>query len=245
MHKSAEIAQPSPGTRVFRVRRKYLVVGVIGTLFCVAMGVESTVAAFWNLDGSFPRPKLAAFMLGSFWSCFTLLGVWIIAAYFRERLNLTDTGIVQQGIFRSKNLEFSEILQVQWRTRPVGGSVVLRTHWTKIRIELENFARDEREELIRFLRDRLPLEIQNNWSSFEVVPHCSPTPGKPVSRGAMIAISAIFLSFAVAFVYCWSAGLGTQFLFISVVNVVASIWSLWRTRWTKDLTASEHMETRG
>ena len=241
----ADIGHLPTEARCFRLRRYYLLVGIVGAVFFPAMGIGSTVAALWNIDCSFARPKLAALIFGTFWSAFTLFAVWVIVAYFRERLFVGKAAIVQHGIFRSRTLEFGEVLQIKWRIWPVGGSVVVRTHSEKVTIHLDNFTTDEREELIRFLRETFAVEIQENWSRFEEVGRRSSAPGKGVSRGGIIAIAALLMCFAGVFVCCWYAGFGGKYLFIGVVNAFAAIWYLWRMCLIKDGKLMEQSDSPG
>jgi hypothetical protein len=132
-----------------------------------AIGIVTTVAAIWNIDGSFAYPEVTALIFGTFWSGCTLLGVWIIAAYFRERLLLGKTAIVQHGIFRCRTLESGEVLQIKWRTWPFGADVIIRTHSERIKIYLDNFTEKEREAIVLFLRETFAAELQENWSRFE------------------------------------------------------------------------------
>ena len=155
--------------KCFRPRRYYLVVGAVSAVFFGVMGVTSTIAAYFNIDGSFPQPRLSALIFGGFWLAFTLMAAWVIAAYFRERLFLAHNTIFQQGIFRATTLDAGEVVRIKWRTLPAGGSVVVRTGSEKITMHLHNFTPDEREEIARFVRKRFAEEIQENWSRFEEV----------------------------------------------------------------------------
>ena len=219
--------------RCFRLRRYYLFLGIVCAVFFAVIGIGSAVAALWNFDGSIARPKLAALIVGTFWFGCTLLAVWVIAAYFRERLFFGKTAIVQHGIFRSRTLELGEVLEIKWRAWPVGGSVVVRPHSQKATIYLDNFTRDECGELIRYLRETFAVEIQENWSRFEEVLRRSAL-GKRGPRGGIITIAGLLMCFAGLFVYCWFAGLGRKYLFIGVVNGVAAPWYLWRIRLIKN-----------
>ncbi len=203
MSTAADIGQLPTQARCLRVRRYYLVVGIVGAVFFAAMGIGSSVAALWNIDGPFPRPKPAALIFGAFWTGWTLLAVWVIAAYFRERLFFGKASFVQHGIFRSRTLEVGEVHQIKWRTWPMGGSVIVRTLSEKVTIHLDNFTRDEREELIRFLREIFAVEIQENWSRFEEVLRRSSAPGKRVSRGGIITITALLMCVAGVLVCYW------------------------------------------
>jgi hypothetical protein len=217
-------------------------VGVVCAVFFAVMGVSSTVVAYFNSDGSFARPRLAALVFGVFWSGLTLLAAWVIAAYFRERLLLTNQTIVQHGIVGARVIDCGDVVQIRWRSWPVGGSIVVRTHSQKVKIYLDNFTRDEREEIVLFFRETFAHEIQDNRSGFEEHVRKWSPPEKRVSRGGIIAIAAVFICFAGVFVYCWFAGLGAQYLFLGVVNVVAAIWCLWRLRFVKDRRVIEAPE---
>jgi hypothetical protein len=196
------------------------------------MGVASTLGAYWNIDGSFPRPKLDALICGVIWSSFTLLAVWIIFAYFRERLYLASKTVIQHGIIRSRTIHSEDVVHINWRRWPAGGSIVVQTPSAKIKIELGNYTREEREEIIRFFRERFASELQNNWPRFEAR-RLSP-PRRLVSRGGILVTASVLMGFAGVFIYCWFAGLGGQYLFIGVVNAVAAPCYLWRLRTYKD-----------
>ena len=239
MTTTSDIRRLPTEAKCLRVRRYYLVVGVVGAVSIAVMGVTSTVVAYLNIDGSFARPQLAAVVFGVFWSGFTLLALWLIAAYFRERLILAKNTIVQDGIFRSRTLDVGDVLQIRWRRWPAGGSIIVRSHSQKFKIYLDNFTKAEREEVVFFIRETFAHEIQENWSRFEECARRLSAPERRFSRGGIIVIASVFMSIAGVFMYCWFAGLGVQYLFIGVVNAVAAIWYLWRFRVAKDRSVIE------
>jgi hypothetical protein len=245
MSTTADTDQLPADTRCFRLRRYYLVVGIVSAVLWAAMGITFTVATLWNIDGSSGRPIRDALVLGIIWSGFVLVGVWMIAAHFRNRLFFGKSAIVQRGIFRSRTLLVGEVLQIKWRTRPVGGSIVIRTHSERATIEFGPFTGDERDELIRFVRESFAVEIQENWSRFQDVLGRSSPRGRRASRGGIMAIAAVLMCFAGVFVCCWFAGLGGSYLFIGVLNAVAAIWCLRRIRLTKDRELMEQSDSQG
>jgi hypothetical protein len=236
MTTTADIRKLPTEAKCFRLRRYYLVVGIVCAVFFAVFGVTSTVVAYLNIDGSFPRPHLAALVFGVFWSGFTLLGLWVIAAYFRERLFLDDNTIVLNSTFRSKTLDVGDVVQVEWRISPVGGSIVVRTRSEKVKIYLDNFTKDDREQVVFFFRKTFANEVQENWSLFEERARRLSATERRVPRGGMMVIASIFMCLAGLFVYCWFAGLGMQYLFIGFVNAIAAIWYVWRFRAVKDRT---------
>jgi hypothetical protein len=152
--------------RCFRPRLSYLITGIMGAIFFPTVGVVSTVSACLNLDGSFASPVLAAVTFAAFWSGFTLLSVWALAAYFRERLVLGKSRIVRRGVFRLRTLAVGDVQEVRWHTRPRGGGITARTRSEKVTISLENFTWGNAWAIVRFFRDQLPRPIQHNWRDF-------------------------------------------------------------------------------
>ena len=67
------MADLSTGQDGYRPRRYYLIVGIVGAIFYSTMAIVSVVAAYWNIDGSFARPLLAAIIFGTFWCAMLLL----------------------------------------------------------------------------------------------------------------------------------------------------------------------------
>ena len=72
MNTTADFRRISAEAKSFRPRRYYLIFGVVSAVFNAVMGVTTTVAAYFNIDGSFAQPRLAALILGVYWSGFTL-----------------------------------------------------------------------------------------------------------------------------------------------------------------------------
>jgi hypothetical protein len=237
MTTTADKRQPPAQARRFGPRRFYLVVGVLCGVFFSVMGVASTLSAYWNIDGSFPRPKLAALIFGIGWSGFTLLAVWIILAYFRERLYLASKTVIQHSVIRSRTIYCKDVVHINWRRRPSGGSIVIQTPSAKVKIYLDNFTREEREEIIRFFRETFASELQDNWPRFEA--RGGSPPRRLVSRGGILVTASVLMGLAGVFVYCWFAGLGGQYLFIGVVNAAAALCCLWRLRTYKDYGLTE------
>lgn len=166
MTTTPDVQRMPTSAKCFRRRRRSLVVGLVGAVCFTALGVASTVV--FAVDDSFPRPHLAALIVGAFWSAFTLLPLWLIAAYLRERLSLDNHTIVQHGVFGSKTLAVRDVVQVRWRNWPREGSLVVRTQTERVKIDLARFARSEREQVVRFFRETFAAGIQENWPLFEV-----------------------------------------------------------------------------
>jgi hypothetical protein len=151
----------------FRLRRSYLVLGVLCTLFFAAMAVVSVLGIYFEAP---PERRAAALAVGlgmaAFWLAFMGLGVWVLLAYWRERLTLRDGEVDWVRVIRRKRMRASEIVSARWRCGQKGGSLVLRTTSTKLPIYFSNYEAEEQRQLIRFFREAVSPPLQQDWERF-------------------------------------------------------------------------------
>ncbi len=210
-----------------RVRKSYLILGVVCAIGFAAIGTWSVVVAAWNIDGSFPHPIPMAVFFGIFWGAWFLLSLYIIAASRREKLTVTSQSIAQAGVFRSRTTALSDVTSVKWRAWPVGGSIVIRYPHSRIKIHFDSFLTKEREELISRLRELISEDCQDNWDVFISSQQAIPThPQK--SRSSAILCMVLFFTAAVVSVYCWRIRFGLPFLAVGVACGLAGAWYLFR-----------------
>ena len=163
------------------------------------MGIFSAVAVWWNVGGAAPVPRTAAVFVTVIGSAFILLGMYLIAAYFRERLFVFEAAIRQVGCFRTRTLALEEVNRIVWRTRPAAGSVVLRAACQTMTIEFGNYSRLERTELAIFLRQRLAADRHDGWPLF-VETYLEPSPQRRQATARLRRLSILLLcGFAVTF----------------------------------------------
>jgi hypothetical protein len=216
--------------KCYRLPRKLLYAGIICGLFFVSMGVTSVVVAWWNIDGSFRHPKESAIILGTIWFGSSLLAMWLVLACLFERLFLNSHRIIQHGIFRFRELNVSDVTEVQFRTRPAGGSVIVHSQFKTIKIDLGNFSPDERLEIASFFRKSISEDIQIDWDLFEESFQRVSATQRHTSRWATIVIVVVLMGFAGVFVFCWLKGLGMKYLYLGITNAIVLIWLLLATR---------------
>ena len=219
-------ARVTPGeTMCYRLGREELYLGIVCAILFLAVGIGSAFVAYWNIDGSFERPKLSALIFGIFWLCPTLLGLWIILAYFRERLIVSEDAITQRGCFGTKSIAVPEVIRIDWKRLRHGGTIVARSRLSRITIHLGNFTREERDELIAFFHGTFATTIQEGWPRF-LEPAAKPLQLHPAAAAVLCAL--LLAVFAGIFIYAWVAGLGIQWLAIGIINSLASLWYMWR-----------------
>jgi hypothetical protein len=166
---------PDPGLgKTYRLSRTFLWTGVLCTPLFLAMGVGSVWAALANPDGSFRYPVETALIFACFWGAFTLLGVSLIRAYLRERLEVSAEWVRMVGLFRTREVRLADVWRAEWKG--AGGRLVLRGPDTRVVIWLPNYSRAEQAELREFFRRALPTDIQEGWERHEQL--WVPTPEK-------------------------------------------------------------------
>jgi hypothetical protein len=145
----------------FRTRKVYWIVAIARLLvwvYIIGWAVYDEVLRGWNIYAFCFLVALLGFGAGRV--------VLMLLAYLGESLAIKDATIIQTGIIRSRRLDFSEITDVHWRTRPTGGSVVLRSASQRIKVDLDNFGPKQGRRLIRLLRLSLSPSIQSGWERF-------------------------------------------------------------------------------
>jgi hypothetical protein len=131
------------------------------------MGIVSVAAALLNSDGSFRQPVAGVVVFGAGWSCFVLLGVWLILAYSRHRLFVDPTMVRATGCFTTSQVYLANVTHVAWKSFIKHGSLVLTESNSTVKIGFGNYTFQERLELIHFFREALAGREQEGWEKFE------------------------------------------------------------------------------
>jgi hypothetical protein len=231
MEPTIDIRRPPPEAFCYRIHRRYFLLGCACAVCFISFGIASTAVAYFNIDGSFRRPKLAALIFCIFWGACTLLSVFLIVAYFREKLVLTPLAIAYRGVLRKKLIESDSVACIKWRTWPAGGSLVVQGRFRRITVHLSNFKEDQQVEIIQYFRRCFRTEIQENWLRFENLRRGSSLPISPQAnqmlRYAFLAGAIILLFFAILLGYCSYTGLGMNYLASAIVNVLGAFFIFW------------------
>lgn len=200
-------------------------VGFICTGLFSAAGLASTLAAYFNIDGSFERPKLSALIFGLFWSAFTLLGIWLLLLYYKYRLFLDNSSLRQIGVLRDNQIDLNLVDELKWRWHPKGGSVRISSILGVLKIDLGNFQPADRDQLIDFLRQTVAESKQLSWQEFTERFGDSPEK-RQRSRRARMLLVFVFGAHAIAFGIIWAVGGDLFYLAMSAVNALMAAYLL-------------------
>ncbi|MCA9021208.1 MAG: hypothetical protein KDA74_13755, partial [Planctomycetaceae bacterium] len=224
-------------TKCYRLRRDYLYLGILGSILCLIFGTGFSLAAYWNLDGSFRYPVPTAIFIVVFFSFFMLLGIWIILAYYRERLEISRDALIKHDVFHVTEIAFDEITQLQWFS--LSGAILVESRFQKFKIHIDNFQKVEQIEITDCLRNSVEYDLQEGWDKYRRLKsslfETTDQPVKPIRFLSVILV----LIFAGVFFIAWWFDRGVHYLvisLISLINLVVAIW--WFSRFRK-----EHLKT--
>jgi hypothetical protein len=148
----------------FRLRRWCRDLGVGGVLGYLAWGA---LGMFGALTASEIGHRLAAAaVIGGVPLFMAGISLWILVAYWREELTIRGTRVVTRGIVRCREIGLLDVTEARWRTRPVGGSVVLRSESARLSVEFGNYETEESARIVHHLRSVLRPEVQTGWILF-------------------------------------------------------------------------------
>ncbi|WP_278467133.1 hypothetical protein [Gimesia maris] len=217
-------------TKCYRLRRDYLYLGIVGSILCLIFGTGFSLAAFWNLDGSFRYPVPTAIFIVVFFSFFMLLGIWIILAYYRERLEILRDALIKHDVFHVTEIAFDEITQLQWFS--MSGAILVESRFQKFKIHIDNFQKAEQIEITECLRNSIEYDLQEGWDKYRRLKsslfETAEQPVKPVRLLPVILV----LNFAGVFFIAWWYGRGVHYLVVSLINLVVAI--RWFSRFSKE-----------
>lgn len=227
----------------YRLRRFYLYLGIAGTSLFSLVGIGSTLAAFYNLDGSFRYPVFSALLFGGFFLLCTLLGIWCILAWSRERLEISGIRLVKRDVFHITEILFDEVTHLQWYS--LTGAIVVESPGKRFKFHIDNFQRAEQIEITERLRREIDLELQEGWEKYQkfnaAIFETTEQPPRPESVVFMI----LLLIFACVFGYAWWSGRGVHFLLIGLINFLIALWWLLDFRKKRQhATTINHSEQR-
>lgn len=199
-------------TRCYRMRPYFRNVGIICTVFFTVVGVVSTYAAYFNIDGSFPNPELAALVFAAVWSAFALLGVWLLLLYRKYRLCINESSLRQTGILRDDQADLSLVDRLEWPRSPSSGNVRLSGMFGVVKIPLGSL--EDREEVTKFLREAIDQSKQTGWDGMIDSPE-----KRRRSRQALRILIFVLATHAIAFAIVWT--ISRQWLFLVTAGLNA------------------------
>jgi hypothetical protein len=94
-----------------------------------------------------------------------LASLYTWAAYHVERLTVDGTRISFMTVGRSYNIDAADVQTLSWQT-PLSRAIALHTSSGKAKLELTNYERPARLQVIRALRDLVPEERREHWGEF-------------------------------------------------------------------------------
>lgn len=151
--------------KTLRLKKGILKTGILCLIGFLAMGTFSVaVSILTPSPNARLQPLYMAMFFGLFWGAWSCLAIWHLLSYCRERLSVTDEGVIQHGVILTQAIRFSEIENLTWKPTPP--QVRLNAGATRLKIHLTNFDEADQLWLIRQLQQRIPNIVQEGWEVF-------------------------------------------------------------------------------
>ncbi|MGD9128049.1 MAG: hypothetical protein PVH19_11790 [Planctomycetia bacterium] len=147
---------------VWRVKRSALYLGTISLIVFGTLGVILCAFARHNngelLIIANPIGFLFPFAIFLF---FVSISLYLIAAYFRQRVTIDGDEVIVRWVFRTRKFRFSEVTELDWglpRTQ-----LVIRLGDEKLKIESHDYEHEDLDRVVYFFRTGVPEDRQKNW----------------------------------------------------------------------------------
>jgi hypothetical protein len=148
-------SMPAPQGKEYRPSPIYLWAGLCCPVFFVWMAIGSLK----HID-----PPGGALAIAGWYAFMTLLSVWVVVAYFRQRVYIAGKLVRTSGCLRSRQVNLSDVTRAVWQRFPGTGGIKLYAGEVCCTV---SFSYRGSRELIMFFRNALAEQVQENWERFE------------------------------------------------------------------------------
>ncbi|QDV16257.1 hypothetical protein Pan153_08840 [Gimesia panareensis] len=209
--------------KVFRIRPWYW--GLFVFSLIAPVGVSVFIASLFYLrSGSLTsRPVIVTIILGAVWILLSISGSLMTLANFRRMcLILSDQAITKTEGDETQTVSVDQISHLNWLS--MSDEIIVESTNDKIIVNLDFFKRGDQRDIIAFLRNTIPFELQKKWEQFsEMYPH-RVEPHAPLSTRERMVTAFWFLA-TVATGYQWWCESKWQYLVVALSGLVLTIKS--------------------
>ncbi|MCA9231765.1 MAG: hypothetical protein KDA57_14035 [Planctomycetales bacterium] len=150
--------------KTFTVRMYHRNVGFASLAFFTLMVIVSALVTVFCAPRD--RQFVAAVAFCGFWGFWVFLSIYCLLGFYRSRLRISDGNISSDGVFQRHQVALHDVHVLAWKHMPRGGVIYLADTNDSTKIRLDNYETEQSLWLIRFLRERIPAEVQTNWNLF-------------------------------------------------------------------------------
>jgi hypothetical protein len=153
-----------------RPRKSIKYLGIFATVFfaLAVIGYGSLFFVDEPTAHGFKSDRAAAVMATFgviLFSVFFLLSLFTWASYHVEQFSIEGTRISLRSVVRNLSFDAEDLHKLSWQT-PLGRAIAFQTAMGKAKLDLTNYERAARLQIIRLLRDLVPKERQERWPEF-------------------------------------------------------------------------------
>ena len=173
-------------SETFRITRDNYWLGII--LLVVFLPVLPVLLVFGVNEALPDRRVYAALFFIAAWCFFMTLPLWLLSASWRMRLVLSDTDLEVRGIFRTVQVRFADVKEINWN---FFGSVMLTTATEQVRFGLRDwYGHDACVRVAHAIQLRCPNAKHKHWNLFCL----RISPNKPKPPNAALAKDEVRLT---------------------------------------------------
>lgn len=154
-------------TQTFRLAPNTKYQGIACTAFFLAMVIASASLFFLDdpVQSGFKGKNAAAAMgvIGVLlYGSMLVVSLYGWAAYYVERFTVDGTTLSLRTMMQRRRFDVGELQSLHWRR----GRLVFRTSDSTTRLDLSDYSRADRLQIIRALRKLVPTQSQDGWPMF-------------------------------------------------------------------------------
>jgi hypothetical protein len=232
MGEPLNIFKPSPERICLQITRWQMVAMVPCVALIVGGHLIAAYAAYYNLDNSFPHPVGFGLVASGLCLFYLALGAYAFIAADRDRIWLYDNGVVQRGIFRIRQIEWQDVLSVDWRAQTF--RVIIEAPASRICIWLNTYPFVQQQQVVELIRNQIPKhkhqgyrQFRKRYEEFHCVPRGMTLP--EARNSVTLLASLLFLTSASLFA-AWFCGVEGHWLESAVFCAIAGAFYILRYR---------------
>ena len=147
----------------FRPQRSTIYFLLAGVAFSFVL-LTGSIFIYLN-DGSGSKTRAAIMCLAVFGFMLSV-SLYTLAYYFVERVTFRGTHVTIRTLFGTRDVDLDQLDSLSWRYPPIHGAIHVLAVDKRTKLSLHGYAKSDRLQIIRILRDLAPFEKQFGWPEF-------------------------------------------------------------------------------
>jgi hypothetical protein len=153
-------------TKCYRLSKAFRNRAILLTVCFFAAAVANFFLFLVSASPANISPLVAASIVGGFYLAWTLLALYLLALHHRYRLWLSANVLRQRGVCFEQMALVAQIKKLKWQ---LGVRIRSEGSFGAFRVELDQFERADRDEIVSYFRRALDDAIQIGRTEFDAI----------------------------------------------------------------------------